>query len=135
MSLSELGHFTPSAAESLLTSIRNRSKKSVEIQKLLGENALESLFTYIAISPEPHLINLSLSIIANLLVKEEGKDLIKAEQLKYLIRLLDEVSEDEKLSDSIQIKTSLQSRIIRAIGNGCNSNHKNKCNGLQSNGG
>ena len=81
MSLSELGLFTPSAAESLLTSIRNRSKQSVEIQKLLAENALEDLFVYIAIPPEPHLVNLSLSVIANLLVKDEGKELIKPEQL------------------------------------------------------
>ena len=126
MSLSELGLFTPSAAESLLTSIRNRSKQSAEIHKLLSENALEDLFVYIAIPPEPHLINLSLSVIANLLVKEEGKELIKPEQLKYLIRLLDEVSSDEQLDDSVHIKTSLQSRIIRAIGNACNSHYNNR---------
>ena len=126
MSLSELGLFTPSAAESLLTSIRNRSKQSDEIQKLLVENALEDLFVYIAIPPPPQLINLSLSIIANLLVKEEGKDLIKADQLNYLVRLLDEVSEDEQLDSSIHIRTSLQSRIIRALGNACASHYNNR---------
>ena len=58
MSLSELALLTPSAAESLLTSIRNKSKISNEIQVLLSQNALEDLFVYVTTGPSPVLTNL-----------------------------------------------------------------------------
>ena len=60
MSLSELALLTPAAAESLLTSIRNKSKQTNEIHALLAQNALEDLFVYVTTRPSPGLTNLGL---------------------------------------------------------------------------
>ena len=60
------------------------------------------------------------------MVKEEGKDLIKPDQISFLVRLLDEVSEEESFSNQVHFRVSIQSRIIRALGNACVSNSSNR---------
>ena len=60
------------------------------------------------------------------MVKDEGKDLIKPDQISFLVRLLDEVSEEESFSNQVHFRVSIQSRIIRALGNACVSNSSNR---------
>ena len=52
--------------------------------------------------------------------------MIKPDQISFLVRLLDEVSEEESFSNQVHFRVSIQSRIIRALGNACVSNSSNR---------
>ena len=71
-------------------------------------------------------MNLALSIIANLLTNESGKEKVSEQNIKFLVSMLEEIVASE-LYDQLDLvtKTSIMSRTIRALGNAASSNESN----------
>ena len=71
-------------------------------------------------------MNLALSIIANLLTNESGKEKVSEQNIKFLVGMLEEIVASE-LYDQLDLvtKTSIMSRTIRALGNAASSNESN----------
>ena len=71
-------------------------------------------------------MNLALSIIANLLTNESGKEKVSEQNIKFLVTMLEEIVASE-LYDQLDLvtKTSIMSRTIRALGNAASSNESN----------
>ena len=88
---------------------------------------LTSFLEFITTKPSNgNLMNLALSIIANLLTNESGKEKVSEQNIKFFVSMLEEIVASE-LYDQLDLvtKTSIMSRTIRALGNAASSNESN----------
>ncbi|CAG5105380.1 Oidioi.mRNA.OKI2018_I69.chr1.g2080.t1.cds [Oikopleura dioica] len=117
VSISQLVHYTHDVAKQVLLEARERSRKTANIKAFIADNALTHLASYIMQPPPPELLNLSLSVFANLLSDEDAKRQINREQIQGLIRLLDETTADEDFDGTQEVQIEMKGRLIRALTN------------------
>jgi hypothetical protein len=117
VSISQLVHYSPDVAKQVLLEARERSRKTANIKGFIADNTVTHLVSYIFQPPPAELLNLSLSIFANLLSDDDAKRQINCEQIQGLIRLLDETTADEEFDGPRDVQIEMKGRLIRALTN------------------